>query len=143
MKELDFVVTHVNPEGMPANPAFSQAVVVEGNARTIYVGGQNAVDAEGNVVGAGDIAAQSVQMFTNLETVLAAAGATLNDVIKWTIFVVQGNDLGAGFAAFQERWGMPAKPPAISVVFVAGLASPEFLAEIEAIAVVSATSSGG
>jgi enamine deaminase RidA (YjgF/YER057c/UK114 family) len=127
-------VTHVNPEGMHSSPAFSQAVIVEGNARTIYVGGQNGVDADGQIVGS-DLATQTEQVFQNLETVLAASGATLHDIIKWTIFVVQGQDIGPGFAVFQRVWGTSARPPAISVVQVAGLANPEFLVEIEAIAV--------
>jgi enamine deaminase RidA (YjgF/YER057c/UK114 family) len=128
-------VTHVNPEGMHNNSAFSQAVIVEGSARTIYVGGQNAVDADGQIVGSGDLAAQTEQVYKNLETVLAASGATLHDIIKWTIYVVQGQDITPGFAVFQRVWGTSARPPAISVVMVAGLANPEFLVEIEAIAV--------
>ena len=128
-------ITHVNPEAMHSNPAFSQAVVVEGAARTIYVGGQNAVDADGRVVGAGDLAAQTEQVFKNLEMVLAASGAALHDVVKWTIFIVQGQDLRPGFGVYQRVWGTSARPPAISAAFVAGLANPDFLVEIEAIAV--------
>lgn len=128
-------ITHVNPEDMHNNPAFTQAVIVEGNTRTIYIGGQNAVAADGQVVGSGDLAAQTEQVFKNLETVLAASGATLHDIVKWTIFVVQGQDIGAGFGVFQKAWGRSARPPAISVAIVAGLANPEFLVEIEAIAV--------
>lgn len=131
-------ITHLNPAGMHANPAFSQAVSVAGNVETIYVGGQNAVTADGQVIGVGDLAAQSEQVYTNLETVLAAAGATIHDVIKWTVFVVQGQDIQAGFAVFQRRYGMIPNPPAISFAFVAGLAHPDFLIEIEAIAVIPA-----
>ena len=128
-------ITHVNPEAMHSNPAFSQAVIVEGAARTIYVGGQNAVDADGRIVGAGDIAAQTEQVLKNMETVLAASGATLHDVVKWTIFIVQGQDILPGFEVFQRFWGTSARPPAVSMAFVAALATPDFLVEIEAIAV--------
>jgi enamine deaminase RidA (YjgF/YER057c/UK114 family) len=134
---MEPVITHVNPEGMHANPAFSQAVTVAGNVKTIYVGGQNAVDAQGAIVGVGDLAAQTEQVFTNLETVLSAAGATLHDVVKWTVFVVQGQDLAPGFAVAQQRLGTSAPPPAISAAFVSSLAHPDFLVEIEAIAVVA------
>lgn len=127
-------VTHLNPEGMHTNPAFTQAVVVEGAARTIYVGGQNAVDADGQIVG-DDLATQTEQVFANLETVLAAAGATLHDVVKWTIYVVQGHDIRPGFGVFQRVWGTKPNPPAISAAIVAALANPAFLVEIEAIAV--------
>jgi enamine deaminase RidA (YjgF/YER057c/UK114 family) len=127
-------VTHLNPEEMHNNPAFTQAVIVEGNARTIYIGGQDAVDANGQIVGR-DLAAQTEQILNNVETILTAAGATLHDVIKWNIFVVEGQDLREGFGVFQQRWGTTAKPPAVTFAFVAGLANPDFLVEIEAIAV--------
>lgn len=134
-------ITHVNPEEMHNNPAFSQAVVVEGSARTIYVGGQNAVDAAGQIIGAGDLAAQTEQTLKNIETVLAASGAGRDDVVKWTIFVVQGQDINAGFGAFQRVWGLSARPPVITFAFVAGLANPEFLVEIEVMAVTGAGAS--
>ena len=134
-------VTHLNPAEMHSNPAFSQAVVVEGTARTIYVGGQNAVSADGQIVGAGDLAAQTEQVFANLRTVLASAGADLHDIIKWTMYVVEGQDLLPGLGVFQRVWG-DAPPPAISMIRVAGLANPDFLLEIEAIAVTGTTSSG-
>jgi enamine deaminase RidA (YjgF/YER057c/UK114 family) len=136
-------ITHVNPEKMHTNPAFSQAVVVEGAARTIYVGGQNAVDAEGKIVGAGDLGAQTEQALRNLETVLSAAGAGRDDVVKWTILVVQGQDLNAGFSAFQRVWGLPPRPPIITFAFVAGLANPDFLVEIEAMAVTGVEANSG
>src|SRR6185436_6733621 len=131
-------VQHLNPEGMHNNPAFTQAVVVEGPARTIYVGGQNAVSPDGTIVGVGDLAAQTEQVLANVETVLRAAGATIHDVIKWTLFIVQGQDIRPGFAAYQRAWGQHPNPPAISAAFVAGLAHPDYLVEIEAIAVVGA-----
>jgi enamine deaminase RidA (YjgF/YER057c/UK114 family) len=134
---MELTVTHLNPEGMHSNPAYSQAVAVTGNAKTIYVGGQNAVNAEGQVVGAGDMAAQTEQVLANVETVLAAAGASLHDVIKWNVYVVQGHDFMPGYAVFQEKWGTSAKPPIVTAAIVAGLAGPDFLVEIDAIAVVA------
>lgn len=132
------VVQHLNPDGMHKNPAFTQAIVVEGAARTIYIGGQNAVSPEGKIVGAGDLAAQAEQALANVETVLGAAGATIHDVIKWTLFIVQGQDLRPGFAVFQRVWGQHPNPPAITSAFVAALAHPDYLLEMEAIAVVGA-----
>lgn len=127
-------VTHLNPEGMHHNPAFSQAVVVQGNAKTIYVGGQNAVAADGAIVG-DDLATQTEQVFGNLRTVLAAAGATLGDVVKWTFYVVPGHDVRPAFGVSLREWGQRPNPPAISVLTVAGLANPAFLVEVDAIAV--------
>ena len=105
-----------------------------GAEKTIYIGGQNAVSADGQIVG-DTLAAQTEQVYRNLETVLAAAGATPHDIIKWTISMVQGHDFAPAFAVFQRWWGAAANPPAISVIVVAGLAHPDFLVEIEAIAV--------
>ncbi len=129
-------VRYLNPDGLHQNPAFSQAVVTEGNVRTVIVGGQNAVDPSGEVVGRGDIEAQAEQAFGNLEIALAAAGASFEHIAKWNVYVVQGQPLEAGFAAFQRVWGDRPNPPTITMLFVAGLANPEFLLEIDAIAVV-------
>ena len=60
-------------------------VTVEGPAKTVYVGGQNAVDAAGDIVG-GDLETQTVRALQNMQTALAAAGASLVDVIKWPIY---------------------------------------------------------
>jgi enamine deaminase RidA (YjgF/YER057c/UK114 family) len=129
-------VRHLNPEGLHRNPAYSQAVVVSGNVKTVYVGGQNGVDASGSVVGRADIGAQSERAFRNLEIALAAGGAKLEHVVKWNVCVVQGQSPVPGLEAFRRVWGDRPNPPAITVLFVAGLAHPEFLVEIDAIAVV-------
>jgi enamine deaminase RidA (YjgF/YER057c/UK114 family) len=131
------VVTHLNPEGMHQNPAYSQGVVVEAPARTVYVGGQNAVSPEGQVVGVGDLAAQTELTLQNLATVLAAAGARLQDVVKLTVYLVQGQDFREGYGAFQRAWG-DAPPPAVSAAMVSGLAHPDFLVEIDAVAILPA-----
>jgi enamine deaminase RidA (YjgF/YER057c/UK114 family) len=129
-------VQHLNPAGLHKNPAYSQAVVVSGRARTIYVGGQNAVDASGNIVGKGDLRAQTEKALRNLETALAAGGAGLEHVVKWTVYVVHGQSLQAGLEAFQKVWGQRSNPPVISGLFVAALAQPDFLVEIDAVAVI-------
>ena len=129
-------VKYINPDGLPKNPAFTNAVIVTGPAKTIYVGGQDAVDASGTIVGKGDIKAQTEQILKNIQIALAAGGAQLEHIIKWNVYVVQGQSLQAGFEAFQRVWGNRPNPPAISFMFVAGLAHPDFLAEMDAIAVV-------
>jgi len=131
-------VAHLNPETLHKNLAFTQAVAVTGPARTIYIGGQDAVDVDGNIVGKGDLAAQTRQVLSNLRHVLDAAGARPEHIIKWNVYLVQGQSLQAGFAAFQEFWGQQPNPPAITGIFVAGLAHPDFLVEMDAIAVVPA-----
>lgn len=125
---------HINPDGLHRSPAFSQAVVVEQPAKTIYIGGQNGVDADGKVVGP-TVGEQSGQAFRNLATILESEGATLANIVHWTIAVADGNSFDEGVAAFQEVWNPADPPPAITVHVVAGLA-PGFLVEIDAIAVV-------
>jgi enamine deaminase RidA (YjgF/YER057c/UK114 family) len=129
-------VQHLNPSGLHQNPAYSQVVVAEGNIRTVLVGGQNAVDASGEVVGRGDLGAQAEQVLRNLETALEAAGATLEHVVKWNVYVVQGQPLEPGFAAFQQAWRERPDPPLITMLYVAGLAHPDFLMEMDAMAIV-------
>lgn len=69
-------------------------------------------------------------------TVLEACGADLVDVVKWNVYVVEGQPLQAGFEAFMRAWGRRPNPPAITMAFVGGLARPEYLVEIDAVAVV-------
>lgn len=129
-------VEFLNPAGLNRNPAFSNVAIVSGNVRTIYIGGQDAVDGEGTIVGIGDIAAQTEQVLRNLRTALTAAGAGPEDVVKWNVFIVEGQDFRAGYAAFQRVWGDQPNPPVITAAVVKGLAHPDFLVEMDAIAVV-------
>ncbi|MBZ0308489.1 MAG: RidA family protein [Anaerolineae bacterium] len=129
-------VQYLNPDGLNKNPAFSNVVVVTGNAKTIYIGGQDAVDEDGNIVGKGDLKRQTEQVFHNLQVALSAAGASLHHVVKWNIYVVHGQPVHVGFEVFQQVWGHRPKPPAITVAVVASLANPEFLVELDAVAVV-------
>lgn len=135
---VDGRVEFLNPEGLHRNPAFSNVAVVSGSVRTIYVGGQDAVDAQGNIVGIGDIAAQTEQVLRNLRTALTAAGAGPEHVVKWNILVVEGQDFASGYAVFQRVWGDRPDPPVITAAVVKGLAHPDFLVEMDAIAVVPA-----
>src|SRR3970040_113724 len=96
---------YVNPETLNKNAAFTNVVVVSGSVKTIYVGGQDSVDESGTIVGKGDFQEQSAQVLKNIQAALAAAGADLHHLIKWNMFVVQGQDLRAGLAEFQKAWG--------------------------------------
>jgi enamine deaminase RidA (YjgF/YER057c/UK114 family) len=70
-------VQYLNPEALHKNPAFTNVVVVTGPAKTVYVGGQDAVDASGNILGKGDLKAQTDQVLKNIQAALAAGGACL------------------------------------------------------------------
>ena len=129
-------VQYLNPDDLPRSAAFSNVVVVTGAVKTVYVGGQDAVDASGAVVGKGNLRAQAEQVLKNVQTALAAAGAGLEHVVKWNVYIVQGQPLQEGFDVFRRVWGDRPNPPAITGMFVAGLAHPDWLCEIDAIAVV-------
>ena len=129
-------VQHINPDDLSKNPAFTQVVTVAGPAKTIYIGGQDAVDATGAIVRKGDIKAQVEQVFKNLQTALKASGAGLEHIVKWNIYIVEGQPLRPAFEVSQQIWGGRPNPPAITVMFVAGLANPDFLVEMDAIAVI-------
>ena len=132
----NFQIEYKRPEGIYQSAAFSQAITVSGNSKTIYIGGQNAVNAQGEIIGKNDLALQTKQIIENIKIILAAEQATFNDVIKLNIYLVQGCDPQIGFRAFQEVLGALENPPLITVLFVAGLTNPAFLLEIDGIAVV-------
>ncbi|HLG81680.1 MAG TPA: RidA family protein [Bradyrhizobium sp.] len=133
------VLQYPNPEGLARNPAYSHVVAASG-ARTIYTAGQVSVDAHGALVGAGDLAAKTTQVMRNIGLALAAAGATYADIVKITTYVVDYKPehriiIGQARAPFFAN----GTPPASTLVGVAALAVPEWLVEIEAVAVVAAT----
>ncbi len=129
-------IQHINPDDLSKNPAFTNLIVVTGPVKTVYIGGQDAVDASGNIIGKDNFTAQSEQVLKNIQVALAAAGAQLEHVIKWNIYVIHGQPLEAGFEVFQRVWGNRPNPPAVSMMFVPGLAHPDFLIEMDTIAVV-------
>ncbi|MEV5098893.1 RidA family protein [Streptomyces rochei] len=122
------------PEGVA--PAAQYTHVVLGTGTFVAVSGQLALDEDGKVVGEGDAEAQARQVFENLRRCLAAAGANFDDVVKLTFFVTDMAHMSAIRAARAEH--IPDdRLPAASAVQVAALVRPEFLMEIEALAVVS------
>ena len=125
----------IQPPELLCSPAYSQGIEITGPHSLLLIGGQNGVDQTGRTVGQSDFMAQSVQALRNVKAVLDASGYTIGDVVKLTIYYVQGNDARQGFRAFQEVFGVPELPPTISGIQVAGLAAPDRLIEIEAIAV--------
>jgi enamine deaminase RidA (YjgF/YER057c/UK114 family) len=132
----DGKVEYLNPKGLHQNPAFSQIAVVPASARTVYVGGQNSTDASGKVVSKGDLKGQTAKTIQNVETALAAAGAKLENVVKWNVHLVAGQPVADGAKVFADAWGKRPNPPTVTVLVVSGLANPDFLVEIDAVAVV-------
>ena len=129
--------TPVNPPRLfrSLDHGFSQGVVVSG-ARTLYLSGQVAWDAQKRLVGGADLDAQARHAFANLRTVVEAAGATLADVAIVRIYVVdyRPEKAAAVGSAFRECFaGVSA--PASTWIGVAALADPDLLIEVEAVAV--------
>jgi enamine deaminase RidA (YjgF/YER057c/UK114 family) len=128
-------IQRIRPHGLVASPAFSHVAIVPPGATTIYVGGQNAVDVHGTLIGAGDVAVQSARALENARTALAAAGATLSDVVQWTVLFVDGADLAAGYGAIASELASD-EPALVTAAFVARLGVPGALVEISAVAAV-------
>jgi enamine deaminase RidA (YjgF/YER057c/UK114 family) len=127
---------HINPEGVSQPTGYTH--VVKGQGTMVFVSGQIAMDAQGNVVGAGDFETQARQVFENLKACLAAAGATFADVVKMTTFVVNYNpELRPALAAVRAAYLPQDKPPASTLVGVQALARPDLMIEVEAVAVVA------
>ena len=123
----------MQPAGLVVSPAFSHVAIVPAGATTIYVGGQNGVDATGAVVSS-DIAEQSSRAIDNASIALEAAGASLADVVQWSVLIAADADLGAAYRAIAPRLATTGPPPLVTAARVAGLGVPGALIEVSAIA---------
>jgi enamine deaminase RidA (YjgF/YER057c/UK114 family) len=123
------------PAGLFPPNGFSHTARTTGRT-TIYVAGQVSYDATGQVVGEGDLAAQTRQAYANVQAALQAEGASMGDVVK-TVLFVRNLDPDKARVVREARAPFldPAQPPASTMVGVASLARPELLLEVEAIAV--------
>jgi enamine deaminase RidA (YjgF/YER057c/UK114 family) len=111
--------------------------VVSASGKMIFVAGQISVDKSGNMVGAGDLRAQTVQVLENVKAALAAAGATFADVVKQNTYVVNLNAEALPIIREVRSQFLPAEnPPASTLVGVTALAMDGLLIEVEVVAVV-------
>jgi enamine deaminase RidA (YjgF/YER057c/UK114 family) len=124
-----------NPEGLPPAHTYSH-VVTATNGRMVFVAGQVAEDADGNLVGAGDLAAQARKAFENVRTALHAAGARPDQVARITIHVVGYRPEHIPIVEAGRRAAFGDHKPADVLLGVAALSDPAFLIEVDAIAVV-------
>jgi 2-iminobutanoate/2-iminopropanoate deaminase len=129
--------TRSNPDTVAAPiGSYSQSVRVEtADATWIYVSGQIAIDVGGNLVGPGDVRAQTRQVFENLKAILEANGATFADVVKIGTYLTTLGDL-AGMREVRGEF-LTSEPPASTAVQVVALVVPEALIEIDLVAVVA------
>jgi len=126
-------ISRLQPDGLLASPAFSHVAIVPAGATTIYLGGQNGVDASGAVVST-DVAEQSVRAMDNAVIALGAAGASLADVVQWTVLIAEEADIRAAYGAIAPRLASGGAPPLVTAARVAGLGVPGALIEVSAIA---------
>lgn len=126
-------VRFVNVPALGRAPGYSHLAEVRGG-RTVYMSGQIALNAEGNVVGRGDFTAQARQVFQNVEQALAEVGLTFHAVVKLTFFLTDFAYLQQ-MRAVRDEFVNVAAPPASSAVQVARLVHPDLMIEVEAIAV--------
>jgi enamine deaminase RidA (YjgF/YER057c/UK114 family) len=124
----------VNPWSWQDGFGFSQAWRVDGAETVVFVAGQGPVSADGQLVGEDDFEAQARQTFENLETVLGQAGASLDSLVKLTVYLTEIGTLRDYGRVRGEL--LPGPAPASTAVQVGALAIPGMMIEIEAIAVV-------
>jgi reactive intermediate/imine deaminase len=124
---------YVRPDGTPPGNGYSHTVAFTG--RTVIISGQLPLDRDGKLAGT-EPETQMRQVFQNLSAALAAAGAGMAQVVKLTVYLTDLADLPA-FRQVRDEYICADRPPASSLVQVAGLVHPEARVEIEALAVAS------
>ena len=122
-----------SPTTLPKLAGFSQLTVIE-SGKLVFIAGQVALDASGNLVGKDDIRAQLQQVFQNLNAAITSAGGTFRDIVKWNVYYTDSSQLAA-FREIRDEHIDLKNPPVSTAVQVAGLFRPEFLVEVEAVAV--------
>ena len=128
-------IKRTNPDGMSKPTGYAHVVEVLGPAKMVYLAGQVASDAGGKIVGERDMKAQAEQVFKNLQTALAAAGATFGDVVKMTTYVTDMSQAQVIREVRSRYFGDTA--PASTLIGVPALANPSYMLEIEVIAAVA------
>jgi enamine deaminase RidA (YjgF/YER057c/UK114 family) len=126
----------INPPGLKPLGMYSNVACARGGT-VVFISGQVSVDAQGKIVGKGDIEAQAVRVFENLKLALEAAGGSFEDVLKLTIFIRNLTpEARKAVMGVRSRYISPANPPAATMVGIDRLVEDDLLVEIEAVAVV-------
>lgn len=126
----------LNPPELAPTHGWTQVVTSTGG-KTIHVSGQASVDARGQVIGKGDLKAQTEATFANLKRALEAAGAGFDDVVKMNLYVVGLKpDVVPLLREVRARYVNPTHPPASTLVGVTALVGADWLIEIDVVAVV-------
>jgi enamine deaminase RidA (YjgF/YER057c/UK114 family) len=125
--------TTIQPKALnDPRPRYSQGILTEGG-KVLFIAGQTASDKDGNVVGKGDIKAQTRQVFENIKAVLEAAGGSFDNLVMTTTYITD-RKYREGYN--EVRRGIyKADPPTSTLVIISGLANEDYLIEIAGIAV--------
>jgi len=127
----------INPPGLKPLGMYSQVTVVQGGS-IAFISGQVSMDGQGKVVGAGDIQSQAVQVFENLKLALGGIGATFEDVVKFTIFIVElTQEKRKAVMEVRSRYISHKNPPAATMIGVDKLVESDLLLEIEAVVAIN------
>lgn len=134
-------ITLVNPSGLPEIDIYRQVSIATGS-KLVFIAGQVAWGADGVTVGKGDLAAQVEQCYLNIGTALAEVGASFDDVVKLTVYLVDWTPdktplFVEGVARASAKLGITAPIPPLTGIGVAVLAEPDLLVEVEATAVLA------
>lgn len=133
-------VEFINPPQLCPTHGWTHVATVSGG-KTVYVSGQVSVNERGEVVGPGDLRAQTTQAFENVRLALAAAGATFQDVVKTNLYVVGLKPEHVPIIReVRSQYVREDHPPVSTLVGVSALVGPEWLIEIEAVAVLPESS---
>jgi 2-iminobutanoate/2-iminopropanoate deaminase len=140
MSKVVLTIERFQPEGMNVRmsggqPSYSHVVTVSGNGKLIYIAGQLARDIDGNCVGKGDMRAQMEQTFKNLDSCLGAVGATWADVVKTNTYVTDFEEFQKCGDIRMRYFGVAT--PTSTTVGVTRLAGPDFMVEIEVVAMIN------
>ena len=125
----------INPWTWQDQFGFSQAIETRGHTRVLRCAGQTSVNADGEPVHDGDMAAQLAQALDNLETVLQAAGMTLSNLVRLNLYVTDIDAALEHFELVEKRVAAAGIQPAITLLGVSRLFIPSLLVEMEADAV--------
>ncbi|MBI2987660.1 MAG: RidA family protein [Deltaproteobacteria bacterium] len=124
----------IQPKKLPdPRPRYSQGILVTKPGKLLFIAGQTAVDAKGNIVGKGNIEAQAKQVFENLKAVLKKAGGSIENIVKTTTYITDIK-YREGLNKIRRQY-YKSTAPVSTLVVVKGLANKDYLVEIEGIAV--------
>jgi enamine deaminase RidA (YjgF/YER057c/UK114 family) len=129
-------IQHISPPGIPKSPAYTHVVTAKPGT-VLWISGQVAQNSKGEVVGKGDLKAQLNQAWENVRLALAGSGATFQDVVKVTIYVVNYKpSMRDDIRAARLKFMGSGEPPAATLVGVQSLAAEDWLVEIDVTAVI-------